>query len=163
MSHKINALLISAVFLLLPTEVESRETIASKTFQDWQVLVTQDEWGDQREIKLSTQNLVISINAEYGWVRQNYNFQKHRNYWPHCEVVNITYRVDEEKPVRTHMGGDAAQSATCASIRMPKEMLTDMKRGSVMEVRSGYKDTEKLKVSLMGFSKAWDMAQDHKN
>lgn len=161
MFNKFIALFIFCLLTLLPTKVDSREVIASETFADWNIIVTQDEWGDQREIKLSTNNLVISINPKYGWVTQTFNFQRHRNYWPHCDVINITYKIDDEKPVRTYMGGKAAQNASCAWIRLPDEMLADMKKGSVMEVRSGYQDTDKVKLSLIGFTDAWNTAQKY--
>jgi len=141
---------------------EADEVLAYEQFEDWHVTVRQDEWGDNREITVETKNLRIELKVDFGLLRQHFDFQNHRNYWPYCEVINITYKVDDKEPVRTRMGGDAANGGYCATIGLPDQMLTDMKKGLTMEVRSGYSDTDRVKVSLLGFSKAWQFAQKYR-
>lgn len=136
-----------------------KEVIDSRVFQDWRVELLQDEWGDEKEVIIYGQgNVAISINSKYGFVRQNYRFEKLRDYWPYCEVASFAYRVDGGEPVRTGMGGHAASGGHCAWISMPGYMLEDMKRGGKLEVRAGYSNPSRKSISLDGFAAAWKYA-----
>jgi len=140
----------------------AREIVENKLFGDWVVEISQDEWGDKKEIVLKGQNQVeISIDPEFGFVFQNYNFPVLRNYWPYCEITDFTYRIDGKEPVRTSMGGKAASGGSCARISMPKSMYNHMKEGKLIEVRVGYSNPQRKSLSLVGFSEAWSYAQTH--
>lgn len=153
-------LLILLFLVLFSVKSLARETVLKEKFQDWNILITQDEWGDDKNISIYTDNLKISINPEFGFVSQDYNFRSLKNYWPHCDIKNFAYRIDGGKPVNTRMGGEAARGAHCATISIPKYMLNDMKKGNEMQVRAGYSN-QKLTISLKGFTKAWNTALKH--
>ncbi|UGV30964.1 hypothetical protein LO767_00105 [Halopseudomonas aestusnigri] len=146
--------------LALPGSALAGAVVAhSQDFGDWELRVVQDEWGDNRIVKLmAPDGISISINGDFGFVIQSYPFDGLRDYWPYCEVTSLAYRVDGGAVVKTGMGGDAATGGSCAVIRMPGYMLADMSSGSLLELRAGHSGA-KVAVSLNGFASAWAEAQ----
>ena len=136
------------------------ERVDAKQVDDWMVEKFEDDWGENSKILITGPGkITISIDPKFGFIFVNFAFKDISNTWPNCDVTNITYKIDDGKPVKTGLGGTAHNRFVCVKIGMPKYMLDDFKSGKVLEIRAGVGHRETKRVSLKGFDQIWSYAE----
>ena len=153
------------ILLIIPTVLFAGKTVEYKT-GDWLVVVSKDDFTDRVSCALGTKNIGPGKGGIILWTKHDVS-GNHGILHVNGKIggVGITYRVDKKPPVtfgyKYHFQTD--KDYYFLENAEYNQLVNDFKAGNsvVYRVHSGnqFVDDWQERISLMGFTKAYNIAE----
>ena len=163
---KLTIFIFFCIILLVPVILSADTTVEYKS-ENWEILLFKDDFTDKISCCLSTKNLLKHSKPGISIFAKHHTSPKHILLFANgnIEGIGITYRVDKNPPVTFGYKYHFQTKMDCYFLKGSEydKLVNDFKTGSsvIYQVHSGnqFITGAKEKISLIGFTKTYDMAK----
>jgi len=155
---KLSSVLFGLLFFMICTNSQADYTITkSKHINEWQFIAAVDEMTDDK-LCLVRSNTNNATYIKLYPVNKHYEVYQIVGYAGNFKGDTLTYRVDKNEAVPVYSDSDLhAKNKAVEEFKAGTKLLLKVKP------ENQFADTETSRISLVGFTKAWNLAVECQN